>query len=185
MDDQTMIERAMSATGRVFRDVSPAQRGGPTPCEAWDVRALLNHVIAGNRYFPALARGEDSDMSVWGADHLGDADPAEVYEESAAAALDAWRLPGAVERTATLPSGGQGPRLFDIHLADVLVHGWDLATATGQDRSLDPEVTQAVFGRWYGNVPPEVRGMVFGPEVECAPGAPVADRLAAYLGRTP
>ncbi|MGH3344313.1 MAG: TIGR03086 family metal-binding protein [Carbonactinosporaceae bacterium] len=185
MDDQMVIERAVSATGSVFRDVSPAQHGAPTPCEAWDVRALMNHVIAGNRYFAALARGEAGDTSVWQADHIGDVDPALVYEESAVAALDAWRLPGAVERVAPLPSGGQGPRLFDIHLADLIVHGWDLASATGQDRSLDPEVVQAVYDMWHGKLPPEIRGTVFGTEVECAPDAPVADRLAAYLGRNP
>src|SRR5205823_6220110 len=127
------------------------------------------------------------DFAMWAEDHLGDADPADAYAQTVAQALDAWRTPGAVQRSATLPSGAPGPRIVDMYLLEVFLHGWDLARATGQEKAPDDSVAQAVEEAWRGKVPDEIRasGRVFGPEVECAPDAPVADRVAAYLGRTP
>ena len=188
MDDRIgMLERAMAATARVVRGVRPEQHDDPTPCPDWTVRTLQNHLVAGNRYFAASAGGEQADMALWAADHLGDGDAGAAYEATAKAALDAWRTPGALERRAKLPSGGSGPRVFDMHLMDTVVHGWDLATATGQDSPVDPDTAQALYDAWHGKFPDEVRagGRVVGPEVDVAPDAPVTDRLLAYLGRTP
>jgi uncharacterized protein (TIGR03086 family) len=187
VDDLALLERAMDATRRVVHGVRPEQHDGPTPCSAWNVRALMNHLVGGNRFFAARARGEQPELSVLTSDHVGDGEPAAVYDESAQEALAAWRTPGAVDRTATLPSGGAGPKVINMHLMDVFVHGWDLATATGQDRSLDRDVGQVLYERWHGTVAAEVRGEggIFGQEVAVPPDAPVADRLAAYLGRRP
>jgi uncharacterized protein (TIGR03086 family) len=187
MDDLELLERAIAATARVVHGVRADQHGAPTPCSDWDVRTLMNHLVAGNRYFAARARDDNPDMSIWAAEHIGAGVPASVYDASAQEALDAWRAPGAVQRRARLPSGGTGPKVIEVHLLDVVVHGWDLATATGQDRSLDPEVGQELYDRWYGTVAPEARGEsgIFGPEVPAPPDASPVDRLAAYVGRTP
>jgi uncharacterized protein (TIGR03086 family) len=192
MDNRTderfvRLERAVAATRAVVAKVNPEQHGDPTPCDAWDVRALLNHLVAGNRYFGALAAGERPEFSLFQEDHLGDADPARNYDAAAATALDAWRSADSLDRAAPLPSGGTGPKIIDMHAVEEFLHGWDLATATGQDRTLDPQLAQDLYGVWYGMVPPEVRGpgKTFGAEVPCPPDAPTADRLAAHLGRTP
>ncbi|MFB7054366.1 hypothetical protein ACFCXT_14755 [Streptomyces vinaceus] len=69
---------------------------------------------------------------------------------------------------------------------EAVLHGWDLATATGQDRAGDPDADQAALVGWYGNFPDEIRpatGM-FGPSKAAADNASTADRLAAYFGRT-
>jgi uncharacterized protein (TIGR03086 family) len=186
MEDQTgLLERAVAATAKVVGGVRSDQYEAPTPCPDWDVRGLLNHIVAGNKYFAARARGDQADMSVWGEDHLAHAEPNEAYDASARAALDAFRAPGGTDRAAALPSGGQGPKIFDMYLMEVFMHGRDLAVATGQDRSLDPEVAQKLYDQWAGRMPAEARGSVFGPEVECPADAPAGDRLAAYLGRNP
>ena len=188
MQDQIgLLARALAETSRFVGNVRAEQYGVATPCPGWGVRTLLNHLLAGNAYFTARVRGEQPDMSVWAADHLGDGDPAALYDVSAKTALDAWRAPGAVDQTATLPSGGPGPRVFDMYLMEIAVHGWDLAKATDQHPPLDPELAQELYDTWYGKFPEEVRGggRVVGPEVPCAPDAPVTDRLLAYLGRTP
>ncbi|AJC52768.1 MerR family transcriptional regulator [Streptomyces sp. 769] len=85
-----------------------------------------------------------------------------------------------------LPGGGMGPRIADLHLLEAVLHGWDLATATGQDRTGDPDTVKAAYDRWYGNYPDEIRGQtgMFAPSKPAPDDAPVLDRLAAYFGRT-
>src|SRR5437870_1715721 len=67
----------------------------PTPCDEWNVRALLNHLIQGQAFFQAAASGEQPSESP--ADVVGD-DPARQYEEGRRATLDAFRQPGALEK---------------------------------------------------------------------------------------
>jgi len=80
--------------------------------------------------------------------------------------------------------------------ADLVLHGWDLARATGQDETMDPAEVEAM---WAANsaVPPEVMEklrtpgafgpgvVVFGPEVPVPAGAPLQDRLLGSIGRDP
>ncbi|MFF3085376.1 hypothetical protein ACFVRB_10040 [Streptomyces nojiriensis] len=82
--------------------------------------------------------------------------------------------------------GGAGTRLADLHLLEAVLHGWDLATATGQDRAGDPDTVEAVLRTWYGNHPDEIRSRtgLFGPSRTAPADAPALDRLAAYFGRT-
>jgi uncharacterized protein (TIGR03086 family) len=180
-----LLERAVAATAATVRGVRPDQYETPSPCAGWNVRALLNHLIAANRYFAASAAGQAPDAVLWGADHLADGEPAKLYDEATRTALEAFAVPGATDRVATMRSGKPGPPVASLFLVEQVLHGWDLATATGQDRGGDPVVTQAVYDAWYGRVPAEVRelGTVFGPEQPCPSDAPLADRLAAYLGR--
>ncbi len=68
---------------------------------------------------------------------------------------------------------------------DLLVHGWDIARATGQDETLpDAEVA-----RVYADVVELGDSLraegVCGPAVEVPADAPAQDRLLAFLGRTP
>jgi hypothetical protein len=69
--------------------------------------------------------------------------------------------------------------------ADLVVHGWDLAKATGQSTELDPEIGQLALDWGRENLPPELRGDVFGPEVSVPEDAPLHDRLVGFFGRDP
>ena len=76
------------------------------------------------------------------------------------------------------------------HVADVVVHGWDLAKATGQSTDLDPELGQFALDWAKESLKPEFRGdeesgRSFGPEVPVAADAPLYDRLAGFFGRNP
>jgi uncharacterized protein (TIGR03086 family) len=64
------------------------------------------------------------------------------------------------------------------------MHGWDVAQATDQQNEFDPELTEAAM-QAAQLFPPDIARApgVFGPEKECAPDAPMEDRLAAFLGR--
>ncbi len=85
--------------------------------------------------------------------------------------------------------GGESPgaMAFNMTVMESLTHSWDLATATGQPTPWSEEQAADVLARAEQTLPPEVRGdgMPFGDIVEVPDTAPAADRVAAFLGRTP
>ena len=152
------------------------QLDGSTPCEEWTVRNLLDHMIDAQEYFAATARGEDASLPApFPPPRIGD-DPVGAYERIRQETLRAHRQPGALEKT--------GPSL-GIAFVDQLVHGWDLARATGQDATIPEDLAAAAFQMIDGRMPPDRRGQAFQPEIEVADDAPVQDRLLAYTGRRP
>jgi uncharacterized protein (TIGR03086 family) len=122
--------------------VGPHQWTVPTPCAAWDVRALVNHVVGANRRYTMLLDGATADDvdTTRVADHLGN-DPVASFVTTAAELHAALRQPGALARTAQHPVGERtGAQLLDMRVLDIAVHTWDLARAVGTDETLDPDV---------------------------------------------
>ena len=114
-------------------------------------------------------------------------DPAGAYEETARVVSEAWRGPGALERTVHMPFGDvPGPFAVTLHFVDTLVHGWDVARATGQDTDLDPELAGAALAFARENLLVALRGpgRPFGLEVPTT-STSVGDQLVAFMGRTP
>lgn len=186
MELDQLLEQGLEQTGRVVAGVKPEQYSAPTPCAEWDVRAVLDHIIGGNHFFAAAASGQSLPPGEV-PDPLGD-DPAGAYAQGAKAALEAWRQPGAAERTITLPIGDvPGAFGMGLHFVDHVVHAWDIAKATGQEGILDVGLAAAAYGLVNGNIGDDLRqaGGPFGPEVPCDENASAIERLVAYLGRTP
>src|SRR5688572_29434829 len=129
--DVDMYERAIARTGKTVAGTSRAQLDDPTPCTDWKVRDLLNHIIGGMLSFAAGARGEVRDFNDR-TDHVSD-DHIAAYEEASRSAIEGFRAPGAMERTFTM-SWGDSPAqmVLGLAIADAVVHGNDLARATGQ-----------------------------------------------------
>jgi len=185
----TAFDRAVASTAGVVKSTPAGQMSAPTPCTAWDVRALLNHVI-GTLW---LAEGLFADhtprhpMTPGGlppGDLAGD-DPAAAYAEASAAALAA-AAGDALTRGHVTPLGQMpGPALAGFTTLDILVHGWDLATATGQPADLDGRLAAHVLGFAEQAITPDTRAPRIGPAVTVTPGAPVTNRLVAFLGRNP
>ncbi|HVM05137.1 MAG TPA: TIGR03086 family metal-binding protein [Acidimicrobiales bacterium] len=176
-------DAALDSTAAVVARVRPDQLGLPTPCALWDVRALIGHLVEANELF-AVAAG--SEPAVLPAD-----DPLAAYPASTEAVRRAWHQPGVLDRHVRLPFGAlPGAVAVRMHFVDHLVHGWDLAVATGQDATLDPvlasaahdEMTTALAGVPRG---PDVAGGPFAPPVPWPDDAPVHERLVAFLGRRP
>jgi uncharacterized protein (TIGR03086 family) len=98
MDIAELHSRALDATGGVIAGVRQGQWAAPTPCHGWDVRALVNHVVAGNLWAAELTAG--TTISEVG-DHLdGDllgADPLGAYDASANAAAAVFAIPRALK----------------------------------------------------------------------------------------
>jgi uncharacterized protein (TIGR03086 family) len=152
-----------------------------TPCAHWSVRDLINHVAGEDRWTSPLMHGqtiaEVGDR--FDGDLLGD----DVRGAGAAAAAEA--LAAVAE---TLPSQGTvhlsfGDESMDEYVrqltADHLVHGWDLAVATGSDRQLDPELVAAV-STWFDHAEESYRsGAMVGARLALT-GDPQADLLARF-----
>ena len=187
-DPIALLSRALDQTGTLIGGVRPEQAGLPTPCSSWDVRALVNHVVLDVEHFTASASGdawEEHDEDVIGADWTG------AYRRAADELVAAWQREGVLERTIKLPFG-EVPATWSVkqQIADFVVHGWDIAKATGQSTDLDPEIGRLALDWARENLQPEFRGdeasgRAFGAEVPVPHDAPLHDRLAGFFGRNP
>src|SRR5664279_2315092 len=90
---------------------------GPTSCDGWTVRDLLNHMLETQQYFAGSARGEDVSPPGANPPELLTVDPVMDFARARAAVLQAFGQEGAIEKT--------GPSL-GIASSDQLLHGWDL-----------------------------------------------------------
>jgi uncharacterized protein (TIGR03086 family) len=151
------------------------QLDAPTPCEEWDVRALLNHTLQVQRYFCDKAEGKDAELTPEPLDVIGD-DPVGRFEKVRIDMLRVFGDEAVRERS--------GPML-GIALADLLVHGWDLARASGQDETMPAGLADAAYRTIHGQLSPEQRAGLFGPELDAGPDPSEQARLLAYTGRDP
>ncbi|QBR93208.1 TIGR03086 family metal-binding protein [Nocardioides euryhalodurans] len=181
MDQEIAYRRAVDGWTARVEAVGPDQWALPTPCEDWDVRALVNHVVGEDRWTDPLMRGstiEEVGDRLDG-DLLGD-DPRRAAADAAAEAIRAVadRLP--TQGTVRLSYGEERMEEYVAQLtADHLVHAWDLAAATGSDTSLDDDLVAAV-AEWFAEREELYRsaGMI-APRVEVA-GDGQAELLARF-----
>src|SRR5215471_1348810 len=165
--------QALDATGRVVSSVAADQWHAATPCADWDARALVNHLVSGNLWAAELAAGGTIEGvgSRLDGDLLG-ADPAAAYADSATAAAAVFRRPGALDAPCAVSYGPVPGSVYAGHrFLDVLIHGWDLAAATGQDYALDPQLMEAC----QQIIEPQLEAFraagAFGPQVAVPAGA--------------
>jgi len=178
-------DQALEATGRIVSGVVAEQWDAPTPCAEWNVRELMNHLVAGNLWAAELAAGAtiaDVGDRLDG-DVLGD-DPADAYAESARTASAAFHRPGAMDAPCAVSYGPIPGSIYAGHrLLDVLVHGWDLAVASGRDATLDRTLVQGCLEV----VEPQAELLrasgMFSDDVTAPPGASPQTHLLALLGR--
>ncbi|MFJ8746775.1 TIGR03086 family metal-binding protein [Embleya sp. NPDC127516] len=184
----TDLAVVLRAVGNLVADVPESQWRAPTPCPEWDVRTLVNHLVLGSHLFTAVLRDgtraapDALDPTV--RDMLGDR-PAAAYRNAAENLLSAFAQPGVRTRVFHLPAGVV-PGIAAVHLRTVeeLVHGWDLARATGRQLRFPEDVVQRelAFTRdRLVDVAPD--RTPFAPPQPAPDNAPILDRLAALLGR--
>lgn len=177
----SQLARALDATGRVVNAVTADQWTAATPCTDWTAADLLRHLVLGNSRFAAAVSGETPPE-----DTGPDTELPAAYRESAATLLTAFGAPGALERMVTVPFGTvPGAVAMHLRVTEVLVHGWDLAQATGQLAEFPADIAEQelVFSQSaLEQLPPDRRP--FAPPQQVAPHAPAIERLAACLGRS-
>jgi uncharacterized protein (TIGR03086 family) len=175
-------------TNRTFAElvtgIGDDQWSQRTPCFAWDVRELLNHVASETMWSAPLLGGatlEDVGDRFDG-DVLGD-DPRAAFAGAADEALvSVEEVP--LDRVVHL-SGGMTPaaRYIGELTLDFLVHGWDLAMGIGADHAMDPEISTVMFTVLAPFEPMLRESGVFGERIPTDEDADVQVRLLGLLGR--
>ncbi|MFF0586514.1 TIGR03086 family metal-binding protein [Streptomyces sp. NPDC003781] len=162
----------------------------PTPCPGLAVRHLLGHLTHLAVAFRDAARkdlGPTTDTSPEAS--VPDIGPG--WREQLAAALgelaEAWREPAAW--TGTTRAGGidlPGEAAGAVVADELVIHGWDLARATGQEYAPDPAALQAAYGLLFAAAQEADRDQgMFGPVVAVPDDAPLLERAVGLSGRDP
>ena len=189
MTEETAILDLGPAARRVtslLSGVSDDQLGAPTPCGTYAVGDLLDHFMGltlGMRYAAQKAAGgpRPGRSSV---DQL-DPDWREALPERLAELAAAWREPAAWQGETeaggiTMPAEVMGI----VALDELVIHGWDLARATGQEFDCDPRSTEAVIGLLTRSLKDRPKEL-FGEAVPVPEDAPPLDRAIGLSGRDP
>jgi uncharacterized protein (TIGR03086 family) len=180
-DPVALYEQATVRAIEVAAAVGPNQLDDPTPCAAWTVQDLLDHLVAGTDYLHSAIEGEMPPDPRRGTTAVD-------LRAGVGTCLAGLDEPDNLTRTCVSPLG------FEWTVAeaaagtfmDVLVHTWDLATATGQDPALDADLVDACIALFLPDMPERGRAAgIVGPAVPVPEDAPPQDRLLAAMGRTP
>ena len=171
---------AAAMTDRIARVPDDAW-SSPTPCEGWTVRDLVAHLVDVHGRFQALVGREavehpsvdDDPLGAWTA----------VRDQMQADLEDPARLDQ--EYDGRLGRSTFGKSVDGFVCFDLVVHGWDLARATGQDTTLEPQDVERVQAAVDAMGPVMRSNGVIGEPVEVPEGASAQARLLAALGRRP
>ncbi|MEO7571897.1 MAG: TIGR03086 family metal-binding protein [Acidimicrobiales bacterium] len=179
MDPLTQLGQLAPAVGSVVAGIAPDQLDRPTPCAEFTVRGVLEHMIGGATMFAAAFRGEvppEPDLR----------NPLQGFGPALTDLAAAISAPGALDRTVAAPFGDvPGETFARFVVLDGLVHGWDMAMATGQQYDPPAELVAAADAFARQALDPLRDGTTFADAVEPAEGATPIERLAAYTGRRP
>lgn len=199
MTETTMLDLgpAAGAMAALVRGVTDEQLVARTPCEDYSVGDLLDHIMGLSVAFTCAATKSAEALRVT----VGDASASAPAEGSAShldpdwrrrlpaqldGLVDAWRDPAAWVGTTeaggiTLPADVAGV----VALDELVIHGWDLARATGQPFACDPHSVEAVFGLLSASADDGGTEGIFGPVVEIPHDRPLLERAVALSGRDP
>jgi uncharacterized protein (TIGR03086 family) len=189
--DENMMRAICETTERVVAHVEPAHHNMSTPCSEWTVHDLANHLLATLELGRALLLDEMPAVQVG----PGQVPPVDLVGDNligaygtGSKALVSATTADAVGRVHVTPLGEMpGAGLAGFAALDVLVHGWDLATAIGIDATIDPSLAEPMlaFARQAIGDNNDMRAPRIGPEIAVGADADPTARLVAYLGRTP
>lgn len=155
----------------------------PAPVEGWVARDVVRHLVT---WFPGFLEGGTGTRLPAGPSV--DEDPVGAWLTQAAAVQELLDDPASNERVLTNPHLGEVPlpqAVDRFYTADVFMHTWDLARATGQDETLDEDMCRALL-EGMRPIDELLRSSgQYGPRVDVPPDAPVQHQLLGFIGRHP
>jgi uncharacterized protein (TIGR03086 family) len=179
-DEHRRVAAAFTTT---VEGTPPESWDAPAPVEGWVARDVVRHLV---EWLPAFLDGAVQIRLPAGPSV--DDDPAGAWRSQTDAVQALLDDREAADREHDLPHIGRmtlGNAIDMIYTSDVFLHRWDLARATGQDETLDPEKCAVML---EGMLPlDEVlrQSGQYGPRVDVPDDADVQTKLLAFIGRTP
>lgn len=183
------LTTACTTTAAILGRVDDRQLDGPTPCTNLNLRELIAHTGQLGVAFAAAARkdlGELTDTPPGSGGYVLDDDWRSSYPRNLAGLAEAFQASSAWEGMTRV--GGidlPGDVAGSVALTEVVIHGWDIAAATGQDYVVDDDVAEAVrahIASFAADGP--VEGL-FDAAVPVPDDAPVLHRALGLSGRDP
>jgi uncharacterized protein (TIGR03086 family) len=184
------LRPAAQRMARLLEGVSDDALAAPTPCDDLPLSGLIGHVGGFATGFIAAAKKDVGEQTAPPASGPPPLEPGWRDQVAAdlAALADAWDAPAAWE--GMTQAGGvdlPGPVAGRVALDELVIHGWDIATATGQP--FDPDESElreieATVRQLRGDQTGEIPGL-FGPLVPVPDDAPLLHQVLGLTGRDP
>ena len=177
MREHELIALAAPPTLTVVRGIRPDQLTAPTPCAEYDVQGLIDHML---HWAPSLARASRRSD--------GRAQPGgNPLERQIDQLVAAWSAPEAWQGMTSMGGPQELPARMIGAMAtgEVVVHGWDLARATGQPVSWDETLLEFLYDEVAKTAELGREMQAYGAEVPVPRTAPVLDRMLGLTGRDP
>jgi uncharacterized protein (TIGR03086 family) len=178
---------AAAQAAKVVNGVPETTLDAPTPCPDWDLRTLLNHTILWTSYSAERrAHGESVAEDLMTKDFTAEPGFREDYARQIGEAVKAWADPKAwageigVMGDAT-PAADVGAML----IMEMVLHGWDVAQATGQEYACDDAVAEALMNTVEAQAELFRKYQGFAAAVEVPGDATTFDRALGLSGRDP
>jgi uncharacterized protein (TIGR03086 family) len=181
-----LFNRVLELAGHLVNTTDDAALGRPTPCQDWDVRALINHMAISLLFAAAIVQNQPPPVDRLSTEDVLGPQFRTGFGRAAATAREAFADPGALAGRCHSPAGAiPGSAWINFPTWDVFVHGWDLAVATGRPAERPDELTAPIlaWARTTFTGPRDTRQ--FGELVTVAADAPLIDQLVALFGRQP
>jgi uncharacterized protein (TIGR03086 family) len=176
-------EHRRIAGGFTARVAGTTDWDAPAPVEGWTARDVVRHLV---EWFPGfleagagvrLDRGpsvDDDPVKAW-----------QVHSDAVQALLDDPATPSKMLTNRHIGDVPLDEAVDRFYTSDVFMHTWDLARATGQDETLDPEKCAELYA---GMVPLDdvlrASGQ-YGPKVEVPEDSDIQTKMLAFIGRDP
>ena len=189
MDRLDALSLATSTFVDVLVQVGEAQMHRPTPCDEWDVAALVEHVAMGSEMAVALldGAGREEAMAFRDREFCGD-DPVSACREAVGVQMTRMQVVGDWDAIVHHPVGDvPASQLLGFRTGDLTLHAWDLATAIGADAGLPEDLAAVVYENMRPMEPIIGTVGVFGegPSGDVGDDATVQQRLLDLSGRRP
>ncbi|MPZ61073.1 MAG: TIGR03086 family protein [Propionibacteriales bacterium] len=188
-----LLERAMNYTLGSLHLISTAAMSHPTPCAAWDLRALLQHMSDSlAALYEGLATGRVGleALADTGDPAVPAVDPVGTVKNRACTLLGACASAES-EQSASPDEISIADRPLSLGMVtgtgavEVAVHGWDVAQACGRNRPIPAGLAEELLKIVPFLVADDDRPGRFAPPRWVRPLAGPGDRLVAFLGRDP
>lgn len=194
MDNMDIVDLGPAAEqlADLVARVEDDELGKPTPCPAYTLGDLVEHVGGLALAFTAAANKDRNEYNerpgAGDASRLGEDWRTRIPRDLAALA-QAWREPGAwTGMTRIAGSDTPAPAVGLVAADELVVHGWDVARATGQPYDPAPKLLDAAWSFLVQFASPDAPAgpdVAFGPSRQVPNDAPMLDRVVALAGRDP